>query len=219
MMDYFRLGEKLNPKPDGESAVRHRTGVVDAVNADGTVDLDLGGVVVPSVSVLDGASIAVADVVQIVAWSGDLLILGRAAVSAAEHEWIAWTPTLVNLNIGSTGTQVARYTQIGNTVTYLYQATLGGAGISVGAVGVSLPVTPAAHYLVNVSFIGNTVYLEAGVAHYVGMARIGGSINTAALRNIGAGGAFTSTAALSSTTPFTWGAGDVMEVTGTYEAA
>lgn len=87
MMDYFRLGEKLNPKPDGESAVRHRTGVVDAVNADGTVDLDLGGIVVPGVSVLNSASIEAASPVQVVAWAGDLLVLGPATPDDTFIRW------------------------------------------------------------------------------------------------------------------------------------
>lgn len=78
-MDLTRLQQRLQPKPDGESAVRHRTGIVDTVNPDGTVDLDLGGIVVPDVSVLDGAFLAIGDVVQVVAWAGDLLVLGREA--------------------------------------------------------------------------------------------------------------------------------------------
>lgn len=76
MMDFTKLQEKLIPKPDGESPVRHRTGTVDAVNANGTVDLDLGGTVVPDVSVLAGSSVTVGQVVQVLVWAGDLLVIG-----------------------------------------------------------------------------------------------------------------------------------------------
>jgi hypothetical protein len=76
MMDYTKLIAKMSPTPDGESPVRHRTGTIDVVNADGTVDLDLGGTVVPDVSTLQRVSVG--DVVQVLAWEGDLLVLGGA---------------------------------------------------------------------------------------------------------------------------------------------
>lgn len=77
-MDLYRINQGLSPVPDGDPITRHRTGTVSAVNADGTVNLDLGGIVVSSVSVLAGASVAVGSVVQVLAWAGDLLVLGRA---------------------------------------------------------------------------------------------------------------------------------------------
>lgn len=77
-----RLHQRLQPKPDGESAVRHRTGVVNAVNPDGTVDLDLGGVVVPDVCTLAGSFVGVGAAVQTLAWAGDMLVIG--GVGAAE---------------------------------------------------------------------------------------------------------------------------------------
>lgn len=82
-MDLHRIYEGFNPLPDGESPVRHRTGIVDVVNADGTVDLDLGGTIVPSVSVLEGASVAAGSVVQVIAWAGDLLVLGVVSSNAS----------------------------------------------------------------------------------------------------------------------------------------
>lgn len=80
-MDYSKLYEKMAPTPDGESPVRHRTGTVSAVNANGTVDLDLGTVVVPDVSVLRGAYVELGETVQVVVWAGDLLVLGAVALN------------------------------------------------------------------------------------------------------------------------------------------
>jgi len=71
--DYQRIVERLIPKPDGESPVRHRTGEVVAVNGDGTVDLDLSGVTVPDVATI--GSTAVGQIVQVLVWAGDLLVL------------------------------------------------------------------------------------------------------------------------------------------------
>ena len=82
--DITRFVETLLPSPDGESAVRHRTATVTTVNADGTVDLDFDGVAVDDVAVLAGVLVATGSVVQVAAWQGDLLVLGRAAVSSGE---------------------------------------------------------------------------------------------------------------------------------------
>jgi hypothetical protein len=75
-MDLYRLNRDLTERVEGDPVTRHRTGIVDAVNADGTVDLDLGGTVVPDVSTLQRVSVG--DVVQVLAWEGDLLVLGGA---------------------------------------------------------------------------------------------------------------------------------------------
>lgn len=83
-MDITRIINDLLPAPDGESPLRHRTGTITVVNSDGTVDLDLGGQTVEDVQVLVGSQVAVGDVVQVAAWSGDLLVLGRVAVSDTE---------------------------------------------------------------------------------------------------------------------------------------
>lgn len=76
-MDYERTLQRLLPKADGESPVRHRTGVISAVNGDGTVDVDLGGEVIGGCSIL--GSTTVGAVVQVLAWAGDLLVLGSAS--------------------------------------------------------------------------------------------------------------------------------------------
>lgn len=71
--------------------VRVRQGTVDAVNADGTIDVTLGGstVVVPSVVTLGGITGAAGDGVWLLQWDRDLLAIGGAAGG-----WTA--PTLAN---------------------------------------------------------------------------------------------------------------------------
>lgn len=76
MTDFYTLLSRLEPKQDGESPVRHRTGVVDAVNSDGTVDLVISGETVSDVAVLAGVSAPLGETVQVAAWRGDLLVLG-----------------------------------------------------------------------------------------------------------------------------------------------
>lgn len=79
MADLFRLLSRLQPEPDGEPPVRHRTGVIVAANSDGTVDVELSGVVVAGVAALDGTVTGVGAVVHVLVWSGDMLVLGAAA--------------------------------------------------------------------------------------------------------------------------------------------
>jgi hypothetical protein len=85
MIDYTRLLQKLDPQVDGEDVTRLRKGVVDAVNADGTVDLVISGIVIPGVPVLKSAVVSVDQVVQVLTSRGSLLVLG--AVSAADEPY------------------------------------------------------------------------------------------------------------------------------------
>lgn len=79
-IDFTKLQRKLNPPPDGEDSVKLRTGVVSAANADGTVDLTMSGVTVPSVPVLDQArGLAVGANVQVLSVRGSLLVLGGSS--------------------------------------------------------------------------------------------------------------------------------------------
>lgn len=74
-----KLKKKLIPQPDGQDVLRLRSGVVTAVNSDGTCDVTLSGVTVPAVPRLQEASVAVGAVVQILTYRGSLLIIGRSA--------------------------------------------------------------------------------------------------------------------------------------------
>lgn len=86
-LDFTRLLETLEPTPDGEKPMRHRSGVVDAVNSDGTVDVIMSGLVIPGLSVLAGASVSVGDTVQIAVWPGDMLVLGAVRDSEASSDF------------------------------------------------------------------------------------------------------------------------------------
>lgn len=77
MIDYTRLRKKLIPEPDGEPNLILRTATVDAVNANGTVDLTMSsGVLIPGVPRLAGAYAPVDAVVQVLSLRGSLLVLG-----------------------------------------------------------------------------------------------------------------------------------------------
>lgn len=74
-----KLKKKLIPTPDGQDVARLRSGIVSAVNNDGTCDVILAGVTVEDVPRLQEASVAVDAVVQMLSYRGSLLIIGRSA--------------------------------------------------------------------------------------------------------------------------------------------
>jgi hypothetical protein len=82
MIDYTKLLSKLSPQPGGEDVLRLRVGIVDSVNADGTLDVGVSGLVIPDISRLDGPPVAVDDVVQILSYRGSLFVLGPRATTA-----------------------------------------------------------------------------------------------------------------------------------------
>jgi hypothetical protein len=89
MIDYTKLINKLVPQTDGEDVVRLRKGQVDTVNADGTVDLILSGVVVPDVPRLAGAPMVAGTNVQVLVYRGSLLVLGPVSASTAPLQVIS----------------------------------------------------------------------------------------------------------------------------------
>lgn len=74
--DPTKLLSKLLPDVGGEDVVRMRTGIVDAVNADGTVDLGIAGIIVPDIPVLQGAYAGAGAVVNVISFRGSLLVIG-----------------------------------------------------------------------------------------------------------------------------------------------
>ena len=77
MIDYTALLKKLTPDRDGEPHTHLRTGVVAAINSDGTLDITMSsGVLVPDVPKLDGVNPAVGAVVQMISFRGVLLVIG-----------------------------------------------------------------------------------------------------------------------------------------------
>lgn len=103
MIDYNRLLGKIassvNPGTDAEDKVRLRTATVSSINVNGTVDILLSAVTIPSVPVLDGLVVAVGAVVQVLSSRGSLLVIGG---SAAGGQSKAETYLAASVTTGST---------------------------------------------------------------------------------------------------------------------
>lgn len=82
--DYTRLLSKLIPQADGEDVLRLRSGVVMAVNSDGTADVAISGVTLEDVPVLgSNLALVVGQTAQVLTYRGALLVLGQVGGAAS----------------------------------------------------------------------------------------------------------------------------------------
>lgn len=134
--------------------------------------------------------------------------------------WTTWTPTLTNLNIGSTGTMVAGYVRMGAIVWFDIHVTLGGAGISVGDCTFTVPVAEHAEYNAGGDdrvVVGVATLIDAATGVYDAVTTIDDGVLRP--RSLNASATHSVQNSLSSTSPFTWVATDRMHLHGWYRAA
>lgn len=132
-----------------------------------------------------------------------------------------YTPTLTNITLGTGGSAVGNYVQVGKLVNFSVLITLGTSGSSVGTgPTISLPVTAdGTGYDYNNSLIGTVMARDASpAANNPGFLRIASTTTVNCL--------FFSTSSnpatgvgVTSSLPFTWAASDILWVQGTYRAA
>jgi hypothetical protein len=122
-LDITRLIQKLDPRPDGQDKSQLRTGTVDAVNADGTLDVVLSGVVVPNVPKLASVGGAVGSVVQVQVYRGSMLVVGVTTPALAPVGAVLGTPKTSNVSsTASSGTTEVRDAILGD---YVFTAVSG----------------------------------------------------------------------------------------------
>jgi hypothetical protein len=130
----------------------------------------------------------------------------RDNFAAVGDAWTSYTPTLGNATLGN-GTLSAAYIQAGKLVQFRIKFVLGSTSAITGAVTFTLPVNATAARTMTVPAIFNDAS---------GPFKIGGGYNSStsvlAFRD-------DASAAISSTSPFTWATSDEIFVSGSYEAA
>lgn len=138
MLDYTALLKKLRPDRDGEPYTSMRTGVVDVINSDGTLDIEMSGVIVPNVPRLDTVNVATGSVVHMIVFRGSLLVIGRT--SDAGGRIIAYASETTDSTAGASGVEVSIIQVTGTLqngrayrVWAEFHATPGSAGVA-GAV-------------------------------------------------------------------------------------
>lgn len=83
--DLLRLVQTLWPVAGAEDVLRMRTGKIEALNADGTTDVSISGVVLENIQTLASAYPFLAEdrLAYVAQWRGALLVLGSPAVTGA----------------------------------------------------------------------------------------------------------------------------------------
>lgn len=129
--------------------------------------------------------------------------------------WQGWTPTYTGIAVGN-GTVVAKYIQIGKTVHFNYQFTIGSTSSVSNSFTVSLPVAAASRYSgVRFTAIGSASTYDITGVQYPGVLTIDDSTTVCTPRWSDTGGS----ALQSNVFPYTEATGDFVTFVGTYEAA
>lgn len=145
------------------------------------------------------------------------LITGRFW-SATGGQWVDYTPTLSNFTLGN-GSMEARYSQVGNTVDFYVEITMGSTSSVTGVIGVGVPVASPSMtgFLYPVGQALARAAAASGSNVFKGFVTNSGSgiIDFARVVTAGptAGGAW------NATTPLTWATGDILTMKGMYEAS
>lgn len=140
-----------------------------------------------------------------------------SGASTALGSWSTWTPTFTGLTIGS-GTYVARYIQIGKTVTCYFRFTF-GSGSAVSTTMFTVPVAGIAEYATSQVYpVAGACRLDTGV-NTLGHFRFEQSSTQVRIVGYNNTGSYPTEYGLGATTPSTWTTGDNMGGFFTYEAA
>ncbi len=127
--------------------------------------------------------------------------------------WIAYTPTLTNITLGSGGTSAFYYQVVGKQVNVRGRITLGSTGALTGVATFTLPVNAI---LSDQFWQSGCILNDSGTTFYQGVVRVGTSTATVLATN--AAGTYTTAVNTSATIPFTWGSSDVINVGFSYES-
>lgn len=138
-IDYTKLLRRLFPEEesDGAGNLTMRVGVVDAVNAGGTVNVAVSGLVVANVPRLAGSNVQAGAVVQILSYRGSMLVIGGVATNTASSGIGLWTRVRSNTSYGGVPTTLVTVlttptvTMIRNRVYEIKSH----AGVSAGTTG------------------------------------------------------------------------------------
>lgn len=128
--------------------------------------------------------------------------------------WVAYTPTLTNVTLGSGGTSAFYYQVVGKQVNVRGRIVLGTAGSLSGIPTFSLPVNSI---LSGQFWCPGVNLLDFGVQNYTGAVQLTTTVGQ--LQCVSASGAYAGYLSVNATRPFTWGAQDQIDISITYEAA
>jgi hypothetical protein len=128
----------------------------------------------------------------------------------ADGTWKSYTPTLTNITLGTGGTAVGSWVQIGKTVHFTILITFGTGGAPSGVPVATLPLPMAAAIgTAQVAFTDTGSNTYNGVGYYASLTSVSAYVP-------GTNGVFVGTSA---TVPFAFGSTDTIKYAGTYQAS
>jgi hypothetical protein len=135
-----------------------------------------------------------------------------ASVGNGLKAWVAFTPTLSGITVGTPFVSQFAFCQIGKTVHVRGYFVFGSGTACTGSIGLVPPVTAA----MDNTIVGNCMFVDAGTAAFNGVVRLP---NTTLLNLVplNTAGTYSTMVVTSSTIPFTWVAGDSFAFTATYQ--
>jgi hypothetical protein len=141
----------------------------------------------------------------------------RDALTGIQAAWTSYTPTLTNITLGTGGTVVGAYLQIGKTIKFRFLLTLGTGGALTGAAQFTIPVAALAALGGSNFPVGNSSLRDssASATVYGGCRMVAAANAVAPTYNATA----TTSSDCTATLPWTWAVGDTIWVAGEYEAA
>lgn len=157
----------------------------------------------------EGMTCYLKDVDTIYVYTGSAWV-AIAAATGSLGAWTGYTPSLTNMTLGN-GTSSCTYIQIGKTVHVRGRLAWGSTTSVAGQISLSLPVTA-----VSSNFVANVTVRAGGVDYG---AYFASTTTTLALSALGAAGTYVNRVTSSATVPGTWGSGDNITFSATYEAA
>lgn len=206
-MDAVSMFAQAVKPPAG--SIRFRQGTVVSVDSSYTMTVTIAGSSgsVSNVKYTAAVTPIAGDGVWLVTDGQDLF-----AIATIETGWNAYTPTLTGWTTGAGGSFTgSAYTRLGSVVHFRALFTFGtGSAAAAAAPVMTLPVAA-----VNYQGHFRAMFIDSTTTYYEASARLA-STTTVAAYIIGGSGVQT---APSTTTPFTWGIGDQVLITGTYEAS
>ena len=138
------------------------------------------------------------------------------ATASSGGTWTSFTPTWTNLTVGN-GALTARYIKNGGLVNFSLVLVFGSTTSISGRVRVSFPVAPINTAAAQTAQV-NVQYEEAGNAPWLGQFfNQGAGTSDFEIITMNTAGTYPVAAVLSSTVPFTWGNGDYIFISGSYE--
>lgn len=125
--------------------------------------------------------------------------------------WATYTPTTTGITVGN-GAVSGAYTRIGKTVIFAATFTLGSTSGVTGTISFTLPFTAA-----NAAWPGIGQLIDTGSDYYAVI--VNPTTTVGQLFAMSTAGAYASIAVPSATVPFTWTTGDVIRLSGFFQAA